>query len=104
VDYFALLRRLGATDPAQLMVIAADDTAPIQARRRALGAAGRASPTAAQIAEIAAIAERKSAPRLVRVGALEALQTGAPAQARAVAGRLGTEPDPVIAQVANRLR
>ncbi|MBI4702978.1 MAG: hypothetical protein HY744_17820 [Deltaproteobacteria bacterium] len=104
VDFFTVVRLLGGDDAAELLAMGTDRSAPLHVRMRALMAAGRASPSAGQIAQLVALAQSSSLPPVVRVGALGGLSAAAPGRARALAALLAAGADARVARVARRLR
>jgi hypothetical protein len=99
-DYFTTLRSLGAVDGEKLLAIAENASAPALVRQRAVVAAGRTLSSRTSIARISALAEDRSAPRAVRIGALRSMATASPAIASTLASRLEVDADPVVAAIA----
>ncbi|WP_437312129.1 hypothetical protein [Sorangium sp. So ce388] len=102
-DFVALLRAAGVADADQLLAVGRDPAAPVQARARALAAAGRAAtPSAPVLAELQALAADPRLPRRARLGAIQGLASASPAAARALAARLAADPDAVVGRMATR--
>ncbi|WP_437291994.1 hypothetical protein [Sorangium sp. So ce406] len=110
-DYFALLRATGGADADRLLAVGRDPGAPVQARARALAAAGRAAapvaaaPSAASasvLADLEALAVDPRLPRRARLGAIQGVAAASPAAARALAARLAADPDTVVGRMATR--
>ncbi|WP_438030803.1 hypothetical protein [Sorangium sp. So ce233] len=110
-DYFALLRATGGADADRLLAVGRDPGAPVQARARALAAAGRAvAPAAAApstvsarvLADLEALAVDPRLPRHARLGAIQGVAAASPSAARALAARLAADPDRVVGRMATR--
>ncbi|XXX82589.1 hypothetical protein WMF30_27940 [Sorangium sp. So ce134] len=104
--FFARLRAAGGADADQLLAVGRDEGAPVQARARALAAAGRAAagsaPSARVVAALQALAADPRLPRRARLGAIQGVASASPDAARALAGRLAADPDEVVERMAAR--
>jgi hypothetical protein len=114
LPYPALLAKLGA-DPAGLLRVGADASAPAPIRARALkvagrlaaeqaGARGRPGLSPPQVSRLVTLARGRAEPRPVRLAAMTALRAAAATAARALGPALRTDADPIVAHAAERPR
>ena len=103
-DHFAILRALGADDPALLLTIGTDPSAPSFVRARALRAAGRAVPSPDVVTALVSLAQDPRVERIERIGALDGVREADEGAARVVASKLTNDPDRIVAAVAATLR
>lgn len=101
-DPYAKLERLGV-DARALVAIGSDSNAPTYVRKRALRGMAHRNPSRAQLAVVAALAADASQPRQVRLGALHGLRAD-PSFARDSLRALSRDSDPMVRQLADRLR